>query len=79
MSGADTLAGTTGTIITYTVIRIPTPTFADQAPYGLAVVQSDAGERLLVRIPGDGADGLAIGGRVAYDRDDEHGPVFKLA
>lgn len=78
MTGTETLAGTTGRIITYTVIYVPTPTFAGEAPYGLAVIETDAGERLLARIPGVGADDLAIGARVAYDRDDEHGAVFRL-
>lgn len=79
MAQTESLAGTTGRIITYTVIHIPTPEFAGEAPYGLAIIETQDGERMLARIPEIEGAQLAIGGTVVYDRDDERGPVFRLA
>lgn len=79
MTETGTLAGTTGRIVSYTVIYVPTPEFAGEAPYGLAVVETAGGERLLVRIPGASAQDLRVGASVVYDHDDQHGAVFQLA
>lgn len=78
MAEAGTFAGTTGKIISYSVIYVPTPEFAGEAPYGLAVVETPAGERLLARLPAADDDKLAVGVSVVYDHTDEHGPVFRV-
>jgi uncharacterized OB-fold protein len=77
---ADTHApiDVSGTIVSFTVIRVPTPEFAQEAPYGLAVVHGDAGERLLVRVVGPDIEQLSIGATVVYDHSDEHGAVYRL-
>ena len=73
-----TYEGTSGTIVSYTIIYVPTPEFAGEAPYGLAVLTLSDGERLLARLPASDDDNLAIGAGVVYDHSDEHGPVFRL-
>jgi len=35
--------GRTGTILTYTIIRVPPAPFSDQAPYAVAIVKMDDG------------------------------------
>lgn len=79
MAEAATLAGTTGKIVSYSVIYVPTPEFAGEAPYGLAVVETADGERLLARLPASDNDNLAVGASVAYDHSDDHGAVFRVA
>lgn len=80
MAQAGTAAGTTGRIVSYTVIYVPTPEFAHQAPYALAIIETPDGNRLLARIADAvDSDGLRIGAAVAHDHDDERGPVFRLA
>ena len=69
----------TGTVITYTVIYVPTPEFAGEAPYGLAVITTAAGERQMVRVLGVTEHPLEIGGSVAYDHEDAHGAVYRVA
>jgi uncharacterized OB-fold protein len=70
--------GTTGRIVTFTVINVATPEFAEQAPYGLAIVEFDSGERALVRIADGTAESMSIAAGVSYDHSDDHGPVFRL-
>ncbi|HLI52432.1 MAG TPA: OB-fold domain-containing protein [Thermomicrobiaceae bacterium] len=81
MSGATTQVAKAGTVVTYTIIYVPIPEFAGTAPYGLAVIETDDDERGLVRVEVD-ADGpgskLAVGSRVVYDHDDDHGPIYRL-
>lgn len=79
MAETGSLAGTTGRIVSYTVIYVPTPEFAGEAPYGLAVIETTEGERLLARIAYATADALSVGAPVAFDHSDEHGAVFRLA
>jgi len=69
----------TGTVITYTVIYVPTPEFAGEAPYGLAVIETPAGERQMVRVGGVTEHPLSIGGGVVYDHEDTHGAVYRAA
>jgi uncharacterized protein len=41
---------TTGTVLTYTMIRTPAKAFADQAPYAVAVVEMDGGPRITTQL-----------------------------
>lgn len=75
---AQTFADVTGKIVSYTVIYVPTPEFAGEAPYGLAVIETSDGERILARLPGDDKDRLAVGASVVFDHADQHGPVFRV-
>lgn len=68
---------TTGSVVSYTIIYVPTPEFVGEAPYGLAVIETDAGERVLGRITDLEGVHLSVGTRVAYDHDDEHGAVYR--
>jgi uncharacterized OB-fold protein len=70
--------GTTGKIVSFTVINVATPEFADQAPYGLAIIQIDGGSRVLARIKDGTADSMSMDAPVEYDHTDDHGPVFRL-
>ncbi len=70
--------GATGTVVSYTVIYIPTPEFADLAPYALAVIETGDGERLLGRVEGWQERPLSVGARVVFERADERGPLFRL-
>jgi uncharacterized OB-fold protein len=78
MAEAPTYEGVSGTIVTYSVIYVPTPEFAGEAPYVLAVLQLSDGERVLARLPFVEDAPLAIDSTVAYDHTDQHGPVFRL-
>ena len=53
-----------GKIVSYTVIRVPTSDFSDQAPYALGVIELDCGARLTAQIAdcdfGDLAAGKAV-------------------
>ncbi|MGA7668999.1 MAG: OB-fold domain-containing protein [Nitrolancea sp.] len=78
MAEARTFADAVGKIISYSVIYVPTPEFAGEAPYGLAVIETSDGERLLARLPADDKDKLAVGAAVVYDHADQHGAVFRV-
>jgi len=78
MAEAQTFADAVGKIVSYSVIYVPTPEFAGEAPYGLAVIETADGERLLARLPADDKDKLAVGAAVTYDHEDEHGAVFRV-
>jgi uncharacterized OB-fold protein len=78
MAEAQTFADMVGKIVTYSVIYVPTPEFAGEAPYGLAVIETGDGERLLARLPADDQDKLSVGANVIYDHSDQHGPVFRV-
>ncbi len=71
--------GTTGKIVSYTVINVATPEFADQAPYGLAIIQIDGGGRTLARIKDGTAESMSMDAPVTFDHTDDNGPVFRLA
>lgn len=79
MVEAQTYEGVSGTIVTYSVIYVPTPEFAGEAPYVLAVLDLANGDRLLARLPFAEDAPLEIGATVAFDHTDQHGPVFRLA
>ncbi|CDK41156.1 uncharacterized protein BN903_1 [Halorubrum sp. AJ67] len=75
----------TGTVETYSVVHVPSPRFADDAPYATAVV--DFGPTRLTgvyREGGDAAPDPAIGDRVTVDvgervTDGERLVVFRPA
>ncbi|MCM8747974.1 OB-fold domain-containing protein [Thermomicrobiaceae bacterium CFH 74404] len=79
MATVQLAPGTPGTVVSYTVIYVPTPEFADLAPYALAVIETSDGERLLGRVEDWQERPLAVGARVIFERADERGPVFRLA
>lgn len=68
----------TGTILSYTIIYVPTPEFAGEAPFGLAVVETPDGDRLLTRITDVESVPLEVGAKVALDHDDAHGAVYRV-
>jgi uncharacterized OB-fold protein len=56
-----------GTIVSYTVIRVAPAGFEELAPYACLMVESDQGDRKLIRLPKDAdLDGLVVGGRISY-------------
>jgi uncharacterized OB-fold protein len=72
----------TGTIVTFTVVRVPPSGFADQAPLPIALVELDNGVRLMAQV-GDVADveTLHIGMKVRLEfrrisSDGEAGVIF---
>jgi uncharacterized OB-fold protein len=77
--GTAVREGTTGKILSFTVINVATPEFANEAPYGLAIIQIDGGGRVLARIQDGTAENMTMDAPVAFARSDDHGPVFKLA
>ena len=44
------LIGKTGTIIAFTLIRVPPGEFTDQAPYPVALVELDDGKRITAQL-----------------------------
>lgn len=78
MPAVQLAPGTPGTVVSYTIIYVPTPEFADLAPYALAVIETTGGERLLGRVEGWQEQPLAVGARVTFERADERGPVFRV-
>jgi uncharacterized OB-fold protein len=71
--------GAKGTIVSFTVINVATPEFADQAPYGLAIIQLDGGGgRVLARIKDGSAESMTMNAPVEFDHTDDHGAVFRL-
>lgn len=53
----------TGTVASYTEVRVSTPAFADETPFSVAIVELDSGGRLTGRVDAP-YDALAIGDRV---------------
>ena len=78
MVATSTYEGASGTIVSYSVIYVPTPEFAGESPYGLVVLELSDGERLLARTGASDNERLEIGAHVVYDHTDAHGPVFRL-
>lgn len=57
----------TGTVVTFTVIRVaPTP-YADLAPYVLAVVETEEGARLTCQLTDMNVDEAAVGMKVEFE------------
>lgn len=53
-----------GTILTYTVIHTPPSQFKDQAPYAIAIIETDNGCKMTVQVADSDGSDLAIGKRV---------------
>jgi len=61
----------TGTVYATTIVRrAPSPAFADDVPYVVALVQLDEGPRLLANVVGCPVDDVAIGQPVTVVYDD---------
>lgn len=54
------------TVITFTVIHTPPSQFKDQAPYAIAIVETDNGVRLMLQITDSDGSDLEIGKRVKF-------------
>lgn len=63
-----------GTVYTETIVHSPTPQFANETPYQLAIVELANGRRLTGRIVGDRA---AIGDRVTFVEFRNEVPYFQ--
>ncbi|MFC1683661.1 Zn-ribbon domain-containing OB-fold protein [Candidatus Zixiibacteriota bacterium] len=57
----------TGTILTYTVIRVAPSQFTDEAPYAVAVVELDGGGRITTQIADCPLDAIEIGQKVKVE------------
>lgn len=58
------LAGKTGMIISWTVIRVPPGDFTDQAPYPVALVELESGGRITCQLVDYDEEQLTYGQRV---------------
>lgn len=78
-AGAEpmTFAGR-GTLLTYSIVYVPTTRFKSMAPYALAVVELDEGARLMAMVDGGTAENLAVDAPVKYSHRDEYGYHFEL-
>ena len=63
-----------GTVYTETLVYSPTPQFANDVPYQLAIVELAEGRRLTGRIDGERA---AIGDRVDFSEFRNDVPFFR--
>ena len=57
----------TGTVETFTVIRVPPSGFADEAPYAVGVVKLDDGVKLTAQIVDCDPGNISIGDRVRME------------
>ena len=58
------MLGKTGTLIAYTIIRVPPADFSYQAPYAVGIVSLDDGSAVCVQIVDCAFESLAVGIRV---------------
>lgn len=58
------LLGKTGTIISWTRIRVPPGDFMDQAPYPVALIELEDGKRLMCQLVDYDSKHLAFGQKV---------------
>lgn len=58
------LVGKTGTIISWTLVRVPPADFMDQAPYPVVLVHLDQGKTIAAQLVDWQDDDLVIGGKV---------------
>ena len=65
-----------GTVYTETLVYSPTPQFANDVPYQLAIIELAEGRRLTGRIDGERA---AIGDRVEFAEFRNEVPFFRKA
>ena len=59
--------GREGTLITYTIIRVPPGQFSDQAPYAVGIVELDGGVRITTQIIDCDFDEIKIGKKVKVE------------
>ncbi len=57
----------TGSIYTYTVVRVPPSGFTSQAPYVLAIVELDGGVKLTMQITDCNPEDVKIGSKVKLE------------
>lgn len=58
------MIGKTGTIVSFTVIRVPPADFGYQAPYAVAIVALTTGESICVQVVDCAPDELGVGKKV---------------
>jgi len=56
-----------GTLVTFTVIRVPPSQFVDEAPYAVGIVEFDGGVRLTTQVVDCDFDTLEIGQKVRVE------------
>jgi uncharacterized OB-fold protein len=56
-----------GTLITYTIIRVPPHQFADQAPYAVGIAELDDGVKITAQVVDCAFTDLRIGMRVKIE------------
>jgi len=57
----------TGTVLTYTIIRVPPSQFKDVSPYAMGIVELDGGGRITAQIVDCDFQDIAIGMRVKME------------
>ncbi|MCK4273239.1 Zn-ribbon domain-containing OB-fold protein [bacterium] len=57
----------TGTLLTYTVIRVAPSQFVDEAPYAVGVVELDGGTRITSQITDCSLDAIRIGQKMKVE------------
>lgn len=63
----DVMLARTGTVETFTVIRVAPTGFTDQAPYGVGIIKLDDGVKLTAQIVDCDPEKIAIGNRVRLE------------
>ena len=58
------LLGQTGTIISWTIVRVPTAEFTDQAPYPVALIDLENGQRIISQVVDCELNEISIGKKV---------------
>ncbi len=77
---AETEFANEGTVVTYTILDVPSEQFMDEAPYAFVIVQLDDGPRTTGWMPYvKRPDDLAIGDRVRFVKTYKPGMVFEKA
>jgi uncharacterized OB-fold protein len=57
----------TGTVLTYTIIRVAPSQFTDEAPYAVGIVELDGGPRITAQIADVPLDTIEIGQKVKVE------------
>ena len=58
------MIGKTGSIVGWTIIRVPPANFGYQAPYAVAIVMLDIGESLCAQVVDCSLDAISVGKKV---------------
>jgi len=61
-----TKVGETGTIVSYTTIRVASDTFAIHVPYNIAIVEAENGVRVTTQVADCAPEDLAVGKKVQF-------------